>query len=1145
MRRALIVFLLFVLAPTVWAQLPPTTHRITPVDSAVDLPNAPSQGARVESVSPSFKTAWAPRGAGYVLKADATLNSRPLTVQLWANVKSADQYNIFAAYEPKSSPRHWEFFVERGSQLPTLFIPGNQPDHLRGTTKMADGRWRFLELVMDTDRIELYVDGKREAQAPYNRTNSTPPEQTELGLGTLVEKSLGMPTAALDNLRISRAACTFGSTVPDKPLPLTDETILLCDFDTQDTCTISEANADDAKPSDLYYGPAGRGPNTSFEQLKAMYAAAGVVRLDIQGSLAALNPNVAVTLNSAALDNLFPTAFPNDLPDPADKPAKNVPRQQFTNDQLSDAVKKYDLKSVKADEFRPGVLAFWGEQYVDIENQITGTTKPVRGAAEQTANPNALVQPGETRPAEVIVRRIGALLETGLGTPESKADYDKLKQAIQSGEQIDDGTFLAAAAVRRNLLFSHPKLQSIDRIAFLARACYAGCRLTNERNTDRMGGHFATQVYGFNTMRGGGLFTVANWRTGKPEIESLTAGRKVTNKRLSGQELDVGSFYAPDLSYDGKTLYFSYCESQRQRWFWSPQTTWNLFKLQIDQPDAGIEMLTDSPYNDFDVCELPSGRLAFCSERRGGFIRCFAEGARLQVTTSVMHSCKPDGSDIYPISFFETSEWQPSVDNNGMLVYTRWDYTDRENCLGSNFWICAPDGRNPRAPHGNYPFPHHTFADNTHGDHRKGTCPDAPSGLPMTEMQIRSIPGSHKYVFTAAPHHGETFGSVCLLDLRVPNDNHMSQVRRVTPYAPFPESESPGRSQYRYGSPWPLDEQTFLCNCWEDLIVLDVFGNEELVCERELLPIHYDPRLRLSEPIPVRPRTKPPVIPQQTVQGEDFAGEDSTATIGVTNVNICDKPLPADRPIKYLRVLQVVPKPNPWMNTPFIGYHLETTPRIPLGIVPVESDGSAFFEAPAGKQLLFQTLDEKFQAVATMRAVAFVHPGEKLVCTGCHEPVNESVRTENKLPRAFAKAPAKLQPECGPVEPVNFYRLIAPEIAQSCIPCHLEKKKGPQEITYESLRPYVYSFAGGMRGAVMHPEAGGSRSIPGRFGTALSKIITVLDDENHRDAVSSETRHKFVLWIDANAPRYGAFRDPQKQERGELVWPILDVEKDQ
>lgn len=72
---------------------------------------------------------------------------------------------------------------------------------------------------------------------------------------------------------------------------------------------------------------------------------------------------------------------------------------------------------------------------------------------------------------------------------------------------------------------------------------------------------------------------------------------------------------------------------------------------------------------------------------------------------------RDDGTDIRPLSYFETSEWNPSVNNSGQLVFTRWDYVDRENCLGTRFWISNPDGTNPRAPHGNYPLPYHTFPD--------------------------------------------------------------------------------------------------------------------------------------------------------------------------------------------------------------------------------------------------------------------------------------------------------------------------------------------------------------------------------------------------------------------------------------------------
>ena len=40
----------------------------------------------------------------------------------------------------------------------------------------------------------------------------------------------------------------------------------------------------------------------------------------------------------------------------------------------------------------------------------------------------------------------------------------------------------------------------------------------------------------------------------------------------------------------------------------------------------------------------------------------------------------------------------------------------------------------------------------------------------------------------AAAHHGHAFGSLVLIDPQVPDDGAMSQLSRLTPDAPFPES---------------------------------------------------------------------------------------------------------------------------------------------------------------------------------------------------------------------------------------------------------------------------------------------------------------------------------------------------------------------
>ena len=56
-------------------------------------------------------------------------------------------------------------------------------------------------------------------------------------------------------------------------------------------------------------------------------------------------------------------------------------------------------------------------------------------------------------------------------------------------------------------------------------------------------------------------------------------------------------------------------------------------------------------------------------------------------------------------------------------------------------------------------------------------------------MQIRALPGSHRYVAVAAAHHGHEFGSLVLIDPRGEDDGAMSQLTRLTPEVPLPESE--------------------------------------------------------------------------------------------------------------------------------------------------------------------------------------------------------------------------------------------------------------------------------------------------------------------------------------------------------------------
>mgnify|MGYP002390824159 CR=1 FL=1 len=84
---------------------------------------------------------------------------------------------------------------------------------------------------------------------------------------------------------------------------------------------------------------------------------------------------------------------------------------------------------------------------------------------------------------------------------------------------------------------------------------------------------------------------------------------------------------------------------------------------------------------------------------------------------------------------------------------------------------------------------------------------DAPGTRSLMELACRAIPGSHQYVAVAAPHHGQSYGSLILIDPRVADDDAMAPVRRFTPEVAFPESQG-GREVY--GTPRPLSEDYVL-----------------------------------------------------------------------------------------------------------------------------------------------------------------------------------------------------------------------------------------------------------------------------------------------------------------------------------------------
>jgi hypothetical protein len=560
---------------------------------------------------------------------------------------------------------------------------------------------------------------------------------------------------------------------------------------------------------------------------------------------------------------------------------------------------------------------------------------------------------------------------------------------------------------------------------------------------------------------------------------------------------------------------------------------------------TGLTQLTDGPWNDLHPNWLPDGRIVFISERRGGFGRCHGRPVPLYT----LHAMDAHGQGMERLSHHEGNEWHPSSNNAGMIVYSRWDYVDRGHNQAHHPWITAPDGRDPRAIHGNFK-PSHDLN-------------------PDMELNVAAIPASHRYVATASAHHWQAYGSLIVIDPRVPDDDALAPVRRLTPDVGFPETAE--RGSFAYGTAWPLSEHYYLCvyspgGEGYGVYLLDAFGNREL--------LYRDPGIGCLGPVPVKARPAPPVIPptgeparlaeNPTFRsvGDEHAmeaacpGPKEKAVVGLVNVYDSLYPFPDGVKIVALRVVHLLPKSTPLHHHPQIGYGSETNGRAVLGTVPVEEDGSACFYLPPGRSVYFQALDQRGCAVQSMRSATYVHGGRKLTCIGCHEPKGRSpVQSPAGLAQAFRRDPSEIQPEAAGSNPLSFPRLVQPVLERHCVNCHGRSADDPPDLrrgswqqdpfhwyrSYRNLQPYAFHYGAPRdpRRKHQYDRWQPARTVPGQFGARASKLLSLLDQGHYDAELSPEELRRIIVWLDANSDFFGAYEDTQAQARGDPVRPTL------
>lgn len=666
---------------------------------------------------------------------------------------------------------------------------------------------------------------------------------------------------------------------------------------------------------------------------------------------------------------------------------------------------------------------------------------------------------------------LARLAAKGVDVSRETAEYNARRRVLGTVDlslRKDRSAYLEARRAKRELMLRDPDLAAAQRVLCVRRHAYEPS-------------HNYSDLLDASGPPGGSVSLLSIPRTGDRLDPSRASAETLFDAGASGVVRDAAS------SYDLSSVYFA----------WRDKRDGYFHLMRVGRDGKHVQQLTAGPFHDLYPTPLPDGGLAFISTRCKARFLCWRPQAYVLF--------RKDGDSIAPLSYANLSEWAPSIMRDGRILWTRSEYQDKGADFSHTLWSVRPDG--------------------THADLVFGNTLIQPNGY----AGAHEVPGTQEIVCTLISHFGDLNGPIALID-RTRGRFDPQAIRSLTPEVPWP-GLWPAEECFR--DPVPVSRDYFLCSHAPQrrfgVYLLDRYGNREL--------LFSDPSFSVMCPTPfVQRRVAPPLTRLATdpdaAEGEFYiadvyAGLESRVRRGT---------------VKWIRICQEV-RANlervpggyradhedfmDWYATPV---HLVSGPfgwpsyvaKASWGLVPVESDGSARFRAPAGKVLYFSALDANYDEVQRMRSVVQLAPGERRGCIGCHEPRSRAPHA-GKRPTANASAPVRAYP--WDRRPFSFERDVQPVLDRHCVPCHNADHESGIDLRGDlgdDLVPQSYRTLisqGWLHYFDWSYNPGGNEKAEAlTFGSRRSRLWQVLGKGHHGVRMSAEDILRIKTWTDLNCP---------------------------
>jgi len=564
-----------------------------------------------------------------------------------------------------------------------------------------------------------------------------------------------------------------------------------------------------------------------------------------------------------------------------------------------------------------------------------------------------------------------------------------------------------------------------------------------------------------------------------------------------------GQIRDPNFSFDGNTLVFSMREN-------FVNDDFHLYTWEFDAtgPKDEPRQITFSPIRngqvipcaDIEPAFTAEGNLVFQSTRCGQQDDCWIQ------SSSNIYTARVDGSRIRRLGYEQVHTHYPQVMDDGRILYTRWEYLDRNHTFQQPLFTMNPDGTAQTEYYGNN------------------------SWFPCSILHARGIPGTTKVMGLISGHHVVQKGKLAIIDPSkgTQGDDGIEFIAGAAPDGS--EGRQPsnvfcgqtwnkgqwltkidcfGQTGKQFQYPFPFDENHLLVTFLPEGSQYikgpfnPPFGVWYMTADGERELLAYDPWISCSQSV-ARVARKIPML-----RGSQVDLTQSFGKFYVQDIYFGPGLAGVERgTIKKIRVNAMEVRPTRIGNNYNRGMGGDTPVQMPpaigggtydvkhvLGEVDVEEDGSCAFEVPANNAVYFQMIDEKGRCVQTMRSWSTLMPGETFACIGCHE--DKRVVVPSKPTIASGKPAQKLKPVAGmehpllkrletegltasvsnflgvnaprpldpaaPSEGFSFPQRVQPILDRHCVQCHPGKDSnldltGTVEVEASAYRAFTKSY---------------------------------------------------------------------------------------